>query len=273
MAIEPKDLPNAVAPSAAYPQGSFKDESAAGALDGTALVEDWPNDIYGFLQALLASGGITPSGVADTALVSDYKDALNAIYARLGSANLFTALLTIQGLSQGLIIDRGGPGTSGLKIKNNTVDADIVVNAGFSGSPLVFDRSGVGDLLVSSIGAILAINTGGLGYGAGSGGTVTQATSKATGVTLNKPTGKITMNPASLAAGASAEFTVTNSILTFNDTVSINQSTFAINTSAYTVEVTATNTGAFAVRLTNITAGALADAVVLTYTITKGAEV
>ncbi|NBS24587.1 MAG: hypothetical protein EBS78_11605 [Altererythrobacter sp.] len=40
--------------------------------------------------------------------------------------------------------------------------------------------------------------SGGIGYGTGAGGTVTQATSKSTGVTLDKVCGEITMNNATL---------------------------------------------------------------------------
>lgn len=48
-----------------------------------------------------------------------------------------------------------------------------------------------------------------IGYSSAAQGTVTQATSKSTGVTLNKSMGKITMNAASLGAGASVTFTLT----------------------------------------------------------------
>jgi hypothetical protein len=56
-----------------------------------------------------------------------------------------------------------------------------------------------------------------LGYLAGAGGTVTQATSISTGVTLNKQTGLITMFAA--LAAASGRFFVTNSLVTANSTV------------------------------------------------------
>lgn len=61
---------------------------------------------------------------------------------------------------------------------------------------------------------LLQSGTGGLGYGTGAGGTVTQATSKSTAVTLNKPCGQITMNNAALAAGATVSFFMYNN--TFN---------------------------------------------------------
>ena len=53
--------------------------------------------------------------------------------------------------------------------------------------------------------------TAGKLIGPTTGGTVTQSSSKTTGVTLNTASGQITMNGASLAGGAEATFTVTNS--------------------------------------------------------------
>lgn len=61
--------------------------------------------------------------------------------------------------------------------------------------------------------------TAGIGYATGSGGAVTQATSRTTGVTLNKTSGAITTNNTSLAAGAEAEFTVTDSSVAVGDVV------------------------------------------------------
>jgi hypothetical protein len=56
-----------------------------------------------------------------------------------------------------------------------------------------------------------------LGYTAGAGGAVTQATSKSTGVTLNRPAGAITMNGVALAAGTIVSFALTNSVITADD--------------------------------------------------------
>jgi hypothetical protein len=85
------------------------------------------------------------------------------------------------------------------------------------GNDLVVNSIAVGSNLPGS-----GTTTGsGLGYAAaaGLGGTVTQATNRTTGVTLNTLTGAITTNNASLAAEAAAEFTVTNSKVTANDVV------------------------------------------------------
>ena len=59
-----------------------------------------------------------------------------------------------------------------------------------------------------------------LGYSDDDTGSVTQATNKGTGVTLNKPSGVITMNDAALGAAAEVSFTVTNSTCTASDNIS-----------------------------------------------------
>ena len=90
---------------------------------------------------------------------------------------------------------------------------------------------------------------GGLGYTTGSGGAVTQATSRTTGVTLNKTNGAITL--VSAAGSASYQsFTVTNSTVVATDTIIINQKS---GTDLYEVFITAVAAGSF--RVTFATTG------------------
>lgn len=72
-------------------------------------------------------------------------------------------------------------------------------------------------------------SSAGVGYGTGAGGSVTQITNRATGVTLNTICGKIQTDTTSLAAGASAEFTVTNSAVALNDVVVVSQQSGSSN--------------------------------------------
>lgn len=85
------------------------------------------------------------------------------------------------------------------------------------------------------------------------GATVTQATSRTTGVTINAPAGQITMNAASLAAGAEATFTVTNSFVT---STSVPVIALASGQTADTsvVNVTAVANGSFNITVTNLNA-------------------
>lgn len=70
------------------PFGSFKNETALGAKDGTEYIKDWPNDIYGYLQKLLTEGAVTPSGTPDNANISQYYEALKNIFGPNESENL-----------------------------------------------------------------------------------------------------------------------------------------------------------------------------------------
>jgi hypothetical protein len=102
-----------------------------------------------------------------------------------------------------------------------------------------------------------------LGYTANGQGSVTQATSKSTAVTLNKPAGQITMNNASLGATTNVTFTLNNSYISANDVIVLNVN--GGTTAAYNVYTSVLGTGTASITLRNITAGALSEAVVLNF--------
>ena len=102
----------------------------------------------------------------------------------------------------------------------------------------------------------------------GPGGSVTQATSKATGVEINRPCGQITMNAAALAAAAEVGFTVTNSEVDADDIVVVCIGSGA-TAASYTATVDAVAAGSFAVTLGNHSAGSLSEAVVLHFAVIK----
>lgn len=68
-------------PSDGYPQGSFKNRTAPGALDGSYLEKDWANDKEGFFQSLIDAAGITVNDLPDEVGSSQYYDALLAVIA------------------------------------------------------------------------------------------------------------------------------------------------------------------------------------------------
>ncbi|HYB97509.1 MAG TPA: hypothetical protein VEC57_00050 [Candidatus Limnocylindrales bacterium] len=111
-------------------------------------------------------------------------------------------------------------------------------------------------------------SSNGIGYVSGTGGAVTQATSKSTGVTINKPCGTITMNNAALNAGTSVGFTVTNSVVAATDVVTVNIKSGA-TADSYTVTVDAVAAGSFRISLRNYTGGNLSEAVVLSFGLIK----
>lgn len=102
-----------------------------------------------------------------------------------------------------------------------------------------------------------------LGYTAAAQGQVTQATSKATAVTLNKAAGQITMNGAALAAATNVTFVLTNSFISANDVIAI--TTTGGTAGAYNAWASGLATGSCSITLRNVTAGSLSEAVVLNF--------
>lgn len=110
-----------------------------------------------------------------------------------------------------------------------------------------------------------------IGYATGAQGAVTQATSKSTGVTLNKSAGRITMNGALLAANTAVSFTLTNSLISSNDAIIVNVSGGG-TAAAYTTYISSMTAGSAVVTLRNLTAGDLSEAVILNFAIIHGAS-
>ena len=103
-----------------------------------------------------------------------------------------------------------------------------------------------------------------LGYTAAGQGTVTQATSKSTAVTLNKPAGQITMNGAALATATNVTFTLNNTFISTNDILILNVAAGA-TAGAYNCWVSGLSAGAASITVRNISAGSLSEAVVINY--------
>lgn len=66
-------------PTPEQPQGAAKNRSAPNVQDGSYLEADWLNDMFGFLSYLLTQSEIKPSGSPDSAVSSQYAQALLAI--------------------------------------------------------------------------------------------------------------------------------------------------------------------------------------------------
>ena len=109
--------------------------------------------------------------------------------------------------------------------------------------------------------------TGKQGYETGSGGAVVQVTSKATGVTLDKSNGQITMVNSALAGTTIVSFTLTNSVIEAGDIIVMNHisggtlGAYAFNAS--------TAAGSASINVSNLTTGSLSEAIVLRFAVIK----
>ena len=111
------------------------------------------------------------------------------------------------------------------------------------------------------------LNTDKAGYITGDGGTVTQATSKSTAVTLNKKCGTVTLNNAALAADAVVSFTLTNSTIAATDVLILNHAS-AGTAGKYALNAQAA-AGSASINVTNISAGSLSEAIVIRFAVIK----
>ena len=108
-----------------------------------------------------------------------------------------------------------------------------------------------------------------IGYPSGLGGAVTQATSKATGVTLSKPCGTITTHNASLAGAAEVDFIVTNTFVAITDVVLLSIQS-GPSTGTYVASVSAVAAGSFTVTVSNLGATA-GEALLINFAVIKAA--
>jgi hypothetical protein len=111
--------------------------------------------------------------------------------------------------------------------------------------------------------------TGRIGYATGAGGSVTQLTSKSTGVTLSKQSGQITMDGAALAASTTVSFTLTNTILQSTDVLILNHAGTG-TAGAYLLNAQVVG-GSASINVRNVTLGSLSEAIVIAFIVISGA--
>jgi hypothetical protein len=210
-------------------------------------------------------GGATPAGIAGSIQINDGAGQLGDVTGFLWDS--INDELEIPG---DINLDDGG--TFATTIQSVTATANrtitfpnatgtVALVAGSSGQ-VTYNNAGV------QAGGNLGydVSTGTFGYTAGS-GNVTQATNKSTGVTLDAPCGRITMNGAALSASTTVSFTLTNSSIAANDVLILNHVS-AGTAGSYLLNAQAA-AGSATINVRNITAGSLSEAIVIGFAIIK----
>lgn len=256
-------------------------------------------NLSGYLVANLGGLGTgvatflaTPSSANLAAALTDETGSGAAVFAT--SPVLVTPQLgtpssgNLVNLSGYLVSNLGGLGTgvaTALAINVGTAGAPVV-NGGALGSP-----SSAGTLPAHTLGGTVSgggnqinnviigtstplagtftalLSTSTLGYTAGSGGTVTQGTSRSTGVTLNKASGQITLFTGAPTVGTWVFFTVTNSTVAATDVVHVSVGSGSAN--GYSIAVTLTAAGSFQIGFTSVS-GTSSDTPVFNFVVIKG---
>lgn len=208
-------------------------------------------------------GGATPAGVSGSVQINDGAGALGAVTNfKWDSAN---TELDVPG---DLNLDDGGTFTTTIQTITATANRTISFPNATGTVALVGGSSG--QLIYNNAGALAGGpqydgTKGTLGYSTG--GTVTQATNKSTGVTLTGASGRITMNNAALAADTTVSFTLTNTAITANDLLILNHVSGG-TAGSYLLNAQAA-AGSASINVRNITAGSLSEAIVIGFAIFK----
>lgn len=244
-----------VVPILAAVSGAFPSVDDGSALGSTAL--KW-SDVF------LASGAVINFNSGDVT-ITHAADAL----AFAGAANGYTFTHPVKPSAN----DGAALGSTALQWSDLFLADGAVLNFNNGGYTIthslnllsfsqgIFTTGGI-----TSSANIRTNNPGaGIGYSTGAGGTVTQITSRTTGVTLNTSSGAITMFSAAGSATA-ASFTVTNSSVTATDTIDLVQKS---GTNLYVFVVTAVAAGSFVITFFT-TGGTATDAPVISFNLIKG---
>jgi hypothetical protein len=229
------------------------------------------NDVsYTFLQNAATSGSIA----------IDYSAGQYQYISTTGSVSLNFSNFPVSG-SQGIIqIAINITSTAHTLTLPVAVSLGITGLQGYASNVITFAATGTYQFEFSTVDGgniitvydlnrpLLGSTESAVGYSAGTGGTVTQATNKSTGVTLNKRCGQITMNNASLSAAAEVSFTLTNSVIAATDVVMVCIGSGA-TAGAYSVQCDAVAAGSCRISIGNMSSGSLGEAIVLNFVVIK----
>jgi len=192
------------------------------------------------IATTIADGSIITSKLADLAVTT----------AKINDLAVTTAKINDLGVTTG-------------KLANNAVTLAKVVAAAGNNTFLARSTAGAGNF------EAVDTTVTGLGFYTGAGGTVTQATSKATAFTLNAMCGQITTAADSLGHATVVSAVWTNSKIAATDVVIINHKSGG-TIGAYVFNVSC-GAGAATLYITNNqTAGSLSEALVLSFAVIKG---
>ena len=228
--------------------------------NGIVGIQGYASNVITFANTGTYEFGFSTTNAGNAITIVDFNRPLNYytndlnIAANTVSTSSVTGALTVA----------GGVGVQG----------NLYVNGDIFGNVTVTDISvgtvtASGNILTSAGNVLVTGGVGGVGYTSGAGGTVSQATNKTTGVTLNKQSGTITMQATNLAAATIVSFVLTNSTIVANDLLVLQHQSGG-TLGSYTLNAACAG-GSATIYVRNNTAGGLAEALVIRYAVIKGA--
>jgi hypothetical protein len=258
------------------------DGNTISTLDTNGNLTLAPNGTGSVAMAKVAVTGGTISGITDLAIADGGTGASTASDARtnLGLGTMATQNSSAVAITGGTVSGVTFTGSfSGLTLVESTTLATSNAAAGcnLNGSTLAADGTdGNININITPKGTGQTLSSGKMGYPTGTGGTVTQGTSRTTGVTLNKITGEIVLFAVGIAGHEADEFVLTNSTIEANDVIMIcikNGGSLSAGTRKYYVtSVNTVGAGTCTISVGNIDNGAIpSESPIIQFVVLKGA--
>lgn len=243
-----------------------------------------PNGTGSVSMSKVAITGGTISGITDLAIADGGTGASTASDAR---TNLGLGTMAVQNANNVAItggaisgVTFAGSFTGLTLVESTTLTGLTTTNGGnlrLNGNTLSStNTNGNINLVPNGTGQVLT--TAPLGYGTGAGGTVTQLTSRTTGVTLDKITGEIVLFAGSISGHDADEFTLTNSFIGADDVIILCiKSGAAVGTRKYyQVHAVAVSAGSCVISVGNIDNATIpaagTESPVIQFVVIKGAN-
>jgi hypothetical protein len=172
MALVPSaQYPSQVDSDPAYPQGKARNAGTFQDGTGTPLEKSWVNDLWGYLQSLLASAGVTPSGTPDQVGASDYLTATKAVAVTAAKTALDPVLLRLRKVGD----ETGFTDTAGsIAVRRMSSGPLLVIKSGASDVHTMSEHDDLASVtgtvasitslvtgLANNVGRLVAIGTGG----------------------------------------------------------------------------------------------------------------
>jgi hypothetical protein len=243
---------------------------------GTFLRGDgtWAAPAGGLSYASFSVTTASPSGTTDSLSYNNSSGVFTftplnlasppAIGGTTPAAGSFTTLSASQQITSTI-----ATGTAPFVVSSTTNVANLnasSLNGATFASPGAIGGTTAGTILGTTIKATGSSAAIGYNTGSGAGGTVTQSSSRTTGVTLSKITGSITLFSTTTTAGQTTTFIVTNTTVAAVDTIVVTQQT---GSGVYFFSTKAA-AGSFSLSVYTPTAVSSAEAPVINFAVIKG---
>jgi hypothetical protein len=181
-----------------------------------------------------------------------------------------TSVLTLTPGNNQVITGNNTSKTVTIAVNDNPTFANVSVTGNITASGNITATNFIGNIIsatnISNVGNVFVQGTIQYNLNTDDGGNVTQLTNKATAVTCNGRTGRITTSGAALGGAGSVTFTVNNTYVQQYDLIILNVKD-PVRANTYHAQVNGVGTNSFNIMIRNVDNNSHSDAIVLSFAV------